>query len=122
MGAEVVVFFLLGPFLLNRIGPKRAAVLAATAAALRWVVMASTARLPAMALVEPLHGVPFALFHLACMRVLAEIVPQRLAATAFALYGTVGIGCVGVLIDGGARPSAVPSAMELPSSPLDNSA
>jgi MFS transporter, PPP family, 3-phenylpropionic acid transporter len=140
VAAEVVVFFLLGPFLLNRIGPKRAAVLAATAGALRWGVMASTAWLPAMALVEPLHGITFALFHLACMRVLAEIVPQRLAATALALYGTVGIGAataIVTLLSGalygrfGASAfwlmaalalAALPPAMNLPSSTLDDSA
>jgi PPP family 3-phenylpropionic acid transporter len=140
VAAEVVVFFLLGPFLLNRIGPKRAAVLAATAGALRWGVMASTAWLPAVALVEPLHGITFALFHLACMRVLAEIVPQRLAATALALYGTVGIGAataIVTLLSGalygrfGASAfwlmaalalAALPPAMNLPSSTLDDSA
>jgi PPP family 3-phenylpropionic acid transporter len=140
VAAEVVVFFLLGPFLLNRIGPRRAAVLAAAVGALRWVVMASTAWLPAMALVEPLHGVTFALFHLACMRVLAEIVPERLAATALALYGTVGVGAataIVTLLSGalygrfGATAfwlmvalalGAVPPAMKLPSPALDNSA
>src|SRR5262249_53571405 len=36
--------------------------------------------------VQPLHGFTFALLHLACMRVMASVVPARLAATAQALY------------------------------------
>jgi MFS transporter, PPP family, 3-phenylpropionic acid transporter len=53
---------------------------------LRWVVMASTTDLLALALVQPLHGITFAALHLGCMRVIAAIVPQHLAATAQALY------------------------------------
>jgi PPP family 3-phenylpropionic acid transporter len=98
VAGEVVVFLLLGPRLLDRLGPRRAAALATIAAAARWVVMACTASLPAMALVEPLHGLSFALLHLACMRLLAEIVPPPLAATAVALYGTVGIGAATALV------------------------
>ena len=48
----------------------------------------------ALALVQPLHGLTFALLHLACMRLLARIVPSGLEGTAQALYGTVGIGAV----------------------------
>jgi PPP family 3-phenylpropionic acid transporter len=48
--------------------------------------MASTASLVALALVQPLHGVTFALLHLACMRVVAATVPGALAATAQSLY------------------------------------
>jgi hypothetical protein len=35
--------------------------------------MAETARLPALALIEPLHGLTFALLHLTCMRLLAGL-------------------------------------------------
>jgi hypothetical protein len=45
-----------------------------------------------MMMVEPLHRLTFALLHLACMRVIADTIPPRLAATALALYGTAGIG------------------------------
>jgi hypothetical protein len=45
----------------------------------------STADVAALALIEPLHGLSFALLHLACMRLLGEIVPPGLAATAQAL-------------------------------------
>jgi PPP family 3-phenylpropionic acid transporter len=51
-----------------------------------------------MAMVEPLHGFTFALLHLASMRLMAEIVPPRCAATALALYGTVAIGAAVALV------------------------
>jgi PPP family 3-phenylpropionic acid transporter len=66
--------------------------LAASAGVLRWSVSAMTVALPAVALIQPLHGITFALLHLACMRRLAEIVPAPLSATALTLYGTVAIG------------------------------
>jgi len=50
------------------------------------------------ALIQPLHGITFALLHLACMRRLAEAVPPRLSATALTLYGTVAIGAVSALL------------------------
>jgi PPP family 3-phenylpropionic acid transporter len=86
VAAEVVVFFLIGPALVNRIGTSGAAAVAAVAGSIRWVVMAQTTDLVALALVQPLHGFTFALLHLACMRLIAVIVPARLAATAQAIY------------------------------------
>lgn len=96
--AEVVVFVLVGPALLRWIGPQGAAALAAAAGVLRWGVNALTASVPAMALTEPLHGLTFALLHLACMRMLTEIVPPQLAATAQAAYGTVAMGAMGAVV------------------------
>jgi MFS transporter, PPP family, 3-phenylpropionic acid transporter len=92
VAAEVLVFFLIGPRIVDRLGAPRALVLSAAAGVLRWVVMALTAAPLVMALIEPLHGFTFALLHLACMRALARIVPRGLEATAQALYGTVAIG------------------------------
>jgi MFS transporter, PPP family, 3-phenylpropionic acid transporter len=86
VAGEVVVFVLVGPFLLRHLGVAGAAGLAAAAGVLRWVVEAETAAVSALALVQPLHGFTFALLHLACMRVIAEKVPAHLAATAQALY------------------------------------
>src|SRR5262245_60669075 len=88
VASEVLVFFVVGPALINRVGTNGAAVLAGTAGVVRWVVMAATTDVVALALVQPLHGLTFALLHLACMRVIAQIVPARLAATAQALYAT----------------------------------
>jgi PPP family 3-phenylpropionic acid transporter len=98
VAAEVLVFLVLGRPLLDRLGPAGATVLAAAAGALRWVVMAQTAWLPAVALMQPLHGLTFALQHLAAMRLLALIVPPHLAATALTLYGTVAIGAATALL------------------------
>jgi PPP family 3-phenylpropionic acid transporter len=96
--AEVVVFFAVGRPLLDRFGTNGAAMLAAAAGALRWGVSAETAALPALVLIQPLHGVTFALLHLACMRRLAETVPPGLSATALTLYGTVAIGAASALL------------------------
>jgi PPP family 3-phenylpropionic acid transporter len=92
VAAEVIVFFFVGRPLLDRLGPAGSAMLAAAAGSVRWAIMAETAWLPAMAAIEPLHGLTFALLHLTCLRLLAESVPRHLAATALTIYGTVGIG------------------------------
>ena len=98
VAAEVVVFLALGPFLLRHIRPETAMGISAIAAVLRWTVMAQTADVAALALVEPLHGLSFALLHLSCMRVLAAIIPRALAATAQAIYGTLGIGAASAVM------------------------
>lgn len=98
VAAEVVVFLFLGPWLLDRLGPAGASMLAAAAGVLRWAVMAETAQPLAMALIQPLHGLTFALQHLACMRLIAVIVPVSLAATAQSIYGTLCIGLATALL------------------------
>jgi MFS transporter, PPP family, 3-phenylpropionic acid transporter len=98
VAAEVVVFIALGPWLLRRIAASTAMAFAAAAGAVRWSVFAMTANVTAMALVEPLHGLSFALLHLACMRLIGQLVPSGLAATAQAIYGTVAIGAVTSLL------------------------
>ena len=96
--AEVVVFVVAGPALLKWLGPAGAAALAASAGIVRWSVTAVTAWLPAMVLVEPLHGLTFALLHLACMQMLSVVVPPALAATAQAIYGAVAVGTMTAII------------------------
>jgi PPP family 3-phenylpropionic acid transporter len=98
VAAEVAMFFLIGPALLHRLGPARAATLAAAAGALRWTIMAVTTNTAAMALVEPLHGFSFALLHLAAMHLIGATVPLRLAATAQAVYGTLAIGAATAVV------------------------
>ncbi len=98
VASEVLVFVVLGPPLLRRIGPRRAALLAAAAGVIRWSVSACTVAVPAMAVVQPLHGLTFAFLHLACMDVLARIVPPSLASTAQAFYGTVAVGSISALL------------------------
>jgi MFS transporter, PPP family, 3-phenylpropionic acid transporter len=92
VAAEVVVFFLIGPALIARLTPAGAVALAALAGIVRWSVMAHTTDLLALALAQPLHGLTFALLHLACMRLIAASVPPGLEGTAQAIYATLGIG------------------------------
>ena len=72
VAAEVVVFVLFGPWLLDVIGMTGSLALGAAAAVVRWGVMAQTADVTTMAVIEPLHGLTFALFHLSCMRIIGE--------------------------------------------------
>jgi PPP family 3-phenylpropionic acid transporter len=86
VAAEVVVFFLIGPWLLDRLGVRGAAVLAAVAGIVRWSAMGFTNSILLLSVLQPLHGLTFALLHLACMRVIGDVVPSGVAATAQALY------------------------------------
>ena len=98
VAAEVLVFSFLGRRLLNRLGAGRALALSALAGIVRWGVAARTAWFPAMAIVEPLHGLTFALLHLACMDVIARDVPKALASTAQTFYATVAMGAAAALV------------------------
>jgi PPP family 3-phenylpropionic acid transporter len=97
VAAEVLVFFLVGPRLLKRLGPAGVIAVAASAGVVRWAVMASSTSVTALALVQPLHGLTFAALHLACMRLIAMNVPQQLAATAQAMYA-LGAGITTALL------------------------
>ncbi|WP_291605992.1 MFS transporter [Bradyrhizobium sp.] len=92
VAAEVLVF-VIGPALIRRFGVRAAATLAAAAGIIRWTVAATTTSVLLLSLVQPLHGLTFALLHLACMRMMADNVPANSAATAQALYA-FGSGCV----------------------------
>ena len=130
VAGEVLVFFVVGPWLLRRLTPAAAIALAAAAGAARWFVAALTTDVMALSVIQPLHGVTFALLHLACMRLLARAVPDELAATAQAIYGTVGVGAATAaltLISGflyartGAAAFAVMSALCLAALPIARS-
>lgn len=98
VAAEVAVFLWLGPRLVARLGPPRALALAALAGTLRWAVQAQTVWLPALAAIQALHGITFALLHLACLRLIVEAVPEARRATALSLYGTFGLGFASALM------------------------
>jgi PPP family 3-phenylpropionic acid transporter len=98
VAAEVLVFFVIGPALVTRLTPAGALALAAMAGMLRWAVMAQTSNAIALALVQPLHGITFALLHLACMRLIGRSVPAGLEGTAQAIYATIGIGSAVALL------------------------
>jgi PPP family 3-phenylpropionic acid transporter len=86
VAAEVVMFFVVGPWLIGRLAPGGAMALAAVAGVVRWIVMSFTTSVAVLSLVQPLHGFTFALLHLACMRSIGAIVSPHLAATAQSLY------------------------------------
>jgi PPP family 3-phenylpropionic acid transporter len=86
VAAEVIVFFLIGPALLDRFGARGAAALAAAAGIIRWSIAGVTTSVLMLSILQPLHGLTFALLHLACMRMMGALVPARLAATAQAFY------------------------------------
>ncbi len=90
--SEVAVFLAIGPRLVNRFGPGLCCILAAVAGAFRWTISAFTASPIVMGFTQPLHGLTFALLHLACMRLIVQIVPVRLAATAQSAYVTLSVG------------------------------
>ena len=93
VAAEVVVFFLVGPALLHRLGARGAAVLAAAAGIVRWSVAGVTTSVLALSIIQPLHGFTFALLHLASMRMMQTLVPARLAGTGQSIYA-FGSGCL----------------------------
>ena len=96
--SEVVVFLLIGPRIVRLIGPSGACALAAGAGVIRWTVAAFTTSPVLLGLVQPLHGLTFALLHLACMRLIVQVVPVRLAATAQSIYGTLCVGLATALL------------------------
>lgn len=85
--AEVAVFLLIGPLIIDRWGPQIAILIAASAGILRWTVMSGSTEVVVLAAVQPLHGFTFALAHLAFMRVIAVSAPASLSATAQSIYG-----------------------------------
>jgi PPP family 3-phenylpropionic acid transporter len=88
--AEVIVFLWIGQPLIRLVGTRGAAILAASAGVLRWSVASQTNSVIALAVVQPLHGLTFALLHLTCVQLIVQTVPMRLAATAQSFYAFAG--------------------------------
>ncbi|WP_063615020.1 MFS transporter [Bradyrhizobium sp. ARR65] len=86
VGAEVMVFSLFGPALVGRLGVHGAAALSALAGIVRWSIAGVSTSVMVLSIVQPLHGLTFALLHLACMRTMSDVVPSNLSATAQAFY------------------------------------
>src|SRR4030088_874843 len=86
VAAEVFVFFLIGPALIDRFGVRGPAALAAAAGILRWSIAGVTTSVLMLSILQPLHGLTFALLHLACMRMMGTLVPPSLSATAQTFY------------------------------------
>jgi len=53
----------------------------------RWSFEGATNSVFALSILQPLHGLTFALLHLACMRMMAASIPSNVAATAQSAYG-----------------------------------
>jgi PPP family 3-phenylpropionic acid transporter len=98
VASEVLIFLFLGRRMLERFGPGRALMLSAVAGMVRWGATSQTAWFPLMAIVEPLHGLTFALLHLACMDMIGRVVPVSFAATAQTFYATIAMGAVAAVM------------------------
>jgi PPP family 3-phenylpropionic acid transporter len=88
--------------LLDRLGARGAAALAATAGIIRWGVEGTTNSVLALSILQPMHGLTFALLHLACMRMMGVVVPAGVAATAQSVYGfSSGLVTAGITLSSG---------------------
>ena len=87
VASEILVFVVFGPWMLRRWGPGACVAIAAAAGILRWSVLALTADIAPLIAAQALHGLTFSLMHLACMQIIAAVVPEKLSATAQTLYG-----------------------------------
>jgi len=104
VASEVAVFLLVGPWLLDRLGPARLAALAAAAGVVRWATMGTLSAVPVQFLLQPLHGLTFAALHLATLRLLADTIPPHLSATALGVQASLGPGLAGALLTLAAGP------------------
>lgn len=91
--AEILLFYWGAP-LLRRLGPRGLMVLGGAAGVLRWTLTGFAASVPALALLQLLHGLTFGAAHLGAMHHLARSAPAGQAATAQALY-TAAVGGIG---------------------------
>ena len=96
--AEIIVMVLLrnritriNPYLLMRVG--------AFGSILRWVCLGLTTDPLFLLLIQPLHAMSFTLSYLAALRIIAEVTPRHLAATAQTVYAALGYsGPTGVML------------------------
>jgi PPP family 3-phenylpropionic acid transporter len=100
--AEIALFFA-GSAVLRRTGTANLLLLAGIAATLRWSATAVAETLPALLLLQLLHGLTFGGCHLAAMHFIGKAIPSDLSATAQAVYSAVvqGLGFgVAMLLSG----------------------
>jgi len=97
VAAEVIVFVVLGPPIVRSVSSPAVMAIAACAAAARWALSSQATSVSEFALIEPLHGLSFALLHLSCMRIITEVVSPGLLATAQSLYAFA-IGASSVVV------------------------
>jgi hypothetical protein len=80
----------------------RLIVLAGLAASVRWIGTGLTDTLPAIAVLQALHGISFGAAHLGAMHWIGRQVPPALSATAQSLYSAIVFGLfLGAMLYGG---------------------
>jgi PPP family 3-phenylpropionic acid transporter len=87
-----VALFAFGATVIRRFGAGRLIMLAGLAAGIRWIGTALTDALPAIVVLQALHGVSFGAAHLGAMHWIGRQVPPGLSATAQSLYSAVVFG------------------------------
>jgi PPP family 3-phenylpropionic acid transporter len=96
-----MALFVFGGAAIRRCGAGRLIVLAGLAAAARWIGTGLTDALPAVAVLQALHGISFGAAHLGAMHWIARQVPPALSATAQSLYSAIVFGLfLGVMLYG----------------------
>jgi len=98
-----IILFIFGPQVLGKIGPTRLIALAGMAGAVRWAGIGITTALPALIILQALHGLTFGAAHLGAMHFIQNRVAPELSATAQSLYSSMvmGIGMgIAMLISG----------------------
>jgi PPP family 3-phenylpropionic acid transporter len=91
--AEIALFAYAG-WVGRWLGPAQLICLAAAAAVLRWLFTAYDPSLPALFVLQSLHGLTFGAAHLGAMQFMGRALPQRLAASAQGLYASITAGVV----------------------------
>jgi MFS transporter, PPP family, 3-phenylpropionic acid transporter len=84
----------------RRIGATELIVLGATASVVRWLAMGLDPPLPALVLLQSLHGLTYGATHIGAFYLLAQTVAERHAGTAQAVYAatTAGIAMGGAML------------------------
>ena len=94
-----VALFAFGTTAIRRCGAGRLIVLAGVAAAVRWTGTGLTDALPAIIVMQALHGISFGAAHLGAMHCIGQQVPLALSATAQSLYSAIVFGLfLGVML------------------------
>ncbi len=89
--AEVILFSM-GAAVLRCTGPMQLIILGGAAGILRWLGTGLDDSLPALFILQALHGLTFGATHLGVIYFISDKVPEELSATALSLYSVVVMG------------------------------
>ena len=87
-----IILFMFGAPILATFGPSRLIALAGLAGAVRWVGFGVTTELPALIILQTLHGMTFGAAHLAAMHFIQDRIAPEFSATAMSLYSSIVMG------------------------------